>query len=253
MTFSPKFLIAILCCAILNLSAQEESGWQVHSHNDYAQHIPFWKAVSAGATSVEADVFLQGGELLVAHEPEEVQAGRTLQSLYLDPLRRAQEAGYLGEHSFQVLIDIKSEAYGTLQAIVDVLEQYPSLVSDPQIRFVISGNRPGMKEYGKYPKFIWFDHQRVEDLQTGVPLDRIALVSLNFRSVSAWNGEGTIPEAERQKIVSILSTVHGYGKPFRFWATPDTEAVWSVLAGMGLDFINTDKPFECVAFLTAQH
>ena len=252
MTFSAKFLTFIFCCTGLNLFAQEEPGWRVHSHNDYERHIPFWKAVSAGASSVEADLFLKDGMLLVAHEPGELQAGRTLQGLYLDPLSRAQEAGYLEGMELQILIDIKSEAYTTLKAIEKSLEEYPSLIADSHIRFVISGNRPSMKDYKNYPEFIWFDHQRVEDLASGAGLDRIALVSLNFRSVSAWDGQGSLPGPDRKKIEAILATVHRYGKPFRFWATPDTEAAWSALAGMGLDFVNTDKPFECVSFLTSR-
>ncbi|MCR9228698.1 MAG: alkaline phosphatase, partial [Flavobacteriaceae bacterium] len=32
------------------------------------------------------------------------------------------------------------------------------------------------------------------------------------------------------------------GKPFRFWATPDTKTAWARLAKLGVDYINTDHP-----------
>ena len=60
---------------------------RVHSHNDYAQKRPFWGAYEAGADSIEADVFLVDGELLVAHSRKELKKENTLRRLYLEPLR----------------------------------------------------------------------------------------------------------------------------------------------------------------------
>ena len=50
-------------------------GMLIHSHNDYAQKRPFWGAYEAGADSIEADVFLVDGELLVAHSRNESKNG----------------------------------------------------------------------------------------------------------------------------------------------------------------------------------
>lgn len=50
----------------------------VHSHNDYVQDVPFWKAISAGVSSVEADVFLMDGKLMVTHEKERIIDDRSL-------------------------------------------------------------------------------------------------------------------------------------------------------------------------------
>jgi alkaline phosphatase len=235
------------------LPAQGTGYARVHSHNDYEQKIPFWKALSAGATSIEVDVYLKGAILYVAHEPEEIQEGRTLESLYLEPLGRAGAAGYLDNIELQVLIDVKTEAYGTLDSVIRDLKKHPALLSAPGLRFVISGNRPDIADYEAYPDFIWFDHQRVDDLESDGTLDRVALVSLNFRSVSSWNGESSLSGMDRKKIRAILEKVHHQGKPFRFWATPDTELAWRELARMGADFINTDKPYECVVFLNFLH
>ena len=43
-------------------------------------------ALEQGFCSVEADIHLVNGELLVAHDRDEVKAGRTLEKLYLEPL-----------------------------------------------------------------------------------------------------------------------------------------------------------------------
>src|SRR5438552_6105912 len=58
-----------------------------HAHNDYEHKRPLFDALDHGFCSVEADIFLVEGQLLVAHNRSQTKPERTLQSLYLDPLR----------------------------------------------------------------------------------------------------------------------------------------------------------------------
>ena len=58
-----------------------------HAHNDYEHARPLAEALERGFCSVEADVYLVEGRLLVAHDRKDVKPERTLASLYLDPLR----------------------------------------------------------------------------------------------------------------------------------------------------------------------
>ncbi|KAJ5611507.1 hypothetical protein N7528_008612 [Penicillium herquei] len=57
-----------------------------HSHNDYWRRIPLYSALSAGCTSVEADIWPEEEELRVGHSRRTILEGQTLRSLYLDPL-----------------------------------------------------------------------------------------------------------------------------------------------------------------------
>ncbi|MCL6265001.1 hypothetical protein [Flagellimonas myxillae] len=115
-----RLVIFIVFSIAVVSHAQQEV--RIHSHNDYEQRVPFWDAFSAGAKSIEADVFFKDGELFVAHEREHIRMGRTLETLYLMPLKRAEKI-YGGEHlGFQLMIDVKTEAYITLEAIVAALE-----------------------------------------------------------------------------------------------------------------------------------
>jgi alkaline phosphatase len=66
--------------------AQNKAAFAVHSHNDYLQPVPFWDAFSAGCASIEVDVILQDGGLMVAHEKASIQAPRTFENLYLKPI-----------------------------------------------------------------------------------------------------------------------------------------------------------------------
>jgi hypothetical protein len=57
-----------------------------HSHNDYWRPIPFYSALSVGAVSVEADVWLYNNTLHVGHEQSALTAARTFDSLYVQPI-----------------------------------------------------------------------------------------------------------------------------------------------------------------------
>ena len=57
-----------------------------HAHNDYLHPRPLLDALEQGFGSVEADVFLVDGKLLVAHSILEIRHERTLEDLYLKPL-----------------------------------------------------------------------------------------------------------------------------------------------------------------------
>lgn len=74
--------------------ARVEPQAQAHAHNDYEHDRPLHDALDHGFTSVEADVYLVDGELLVAHDPWDVRPERSLRSLYLDPLRERVHAGH---------------------------------------------------------------------------------------------------------------------------------------------------------------
>ena len=229
--------------------AQNTHDFRIHSHNDYQQYIPFWKALSAGATSVEADIFLIGDSLYVAHDREEIDTLRTFEKLYLDPIRNSVALGIERPKKLQLLVDIKSEAYTTLDALLKTLQDYPEISKDTSISVVISGNRPIPADYVNYPDFILFDYQSLDAVTDPAILEKIGLISLNFQNYSGWNGKGRLTAEDFERVASIIKKAHGFEKPFRFWATPDFKTAWKALLHLGVDFINTDKPFECAQYL----
>src|SRR2546423_3555138 len=60
---------------------------RAHAHNDYEHTRPLLDALEHGFCSIEADIWLVDGKLLVAHHRDKVKPDRTLQALYLDPMR----------------------------------------------------------------------------------------------------------------------------------------------------------------------
>lgn len=231
--------------------AQSSQEYVIHSHNDYEQNIPFWKALSAGVSSLEADVLLVNDSLFVAHASSEIKPNRDLETLYLKPLVQALELNMLSDKTLQLLIDVKTEAYGTLKELVKTLEKYPTLISNEQIIIVISGNRPELKDYLNYPQYISFDYQNLEPVTNLDVLDKIALISLSFKKFTDWNGKGRLTASDYEVVSKTIQKAHEMKKPFRFWGTPDSKTAWKVFAKMGVDFINTDYPFECAQYLNS--
>ncbi|MDO6439264.1 alkaline phosphatase [Cyclobacterium sp. 1_MG-2023] len=239
---------------ILSLSGQifgQQRG--IHSHNDYLQDAPFWEAYANGATSIEADVILKGNTLYVAHEKESIKEGQTLTSLYLDPLLKAKNLGLGSQKPLQLLVDLKTEAYSTLDKVLEVIQPYEELWEDPQnpfVKIVISGNRPKVADYTNYPFPVFFDYQSLTEL-ADLPLEKIELFSLSFKDYSQWNGKGRLVDQDIEKIKKVVDKVHALGKPFRFWATPDSKTSWKALSELGIDFINTDNPYAANEYLSS--
>jgi len=111
-----------IACAILALSsilirtsiaADVTPLGNVHAHNDYEHPRPLFDAMDCGICSFEADIHLVGGKLLVAHSRAAVKPDRTLQSLYLDPMKkRISENGgrlYRNGPPVWLLIDFKGD------------------------------------------------------------------------------------------------------------------------------------------------
>lgn len=231
-----------------------------HSHNDYKQDVPFFKAYYAGMESIEADVFLKDGQLYVAHEEREIQDGRTLEVLYLKPLyeRFKANGGQVfadSSKSLQLVIDIKEDHQHVIPALIKILQPYMGMVADNAygegVRIVLSGDMPAPNHYVNYPDFISFDGRPNVPYQPD-ELGRIAMISNDMGAYTHWNGKGRLKEEERQKMHAVVEAAQKLGKPFRFWATPDSKNTWIELEKLGVTWINTDHPEELRNWLDHQ-
>jgi len=227
-----------------------------HSHNDYERPGAFTQAYKAGFGSVEADIHLKDGKLYVAHDDDDIDQRSTLESVYLQPLDVVlkQNKGRIykdKQKGLQLLVDIKTEALSTLDALILLLQQYPSIISNKNINIVISGNRPPPSAFASYPSFIWFDGRPSEQYDDAAG-KKLGLISDNYYKYARWNGAGDILEKEKLALKTVVDKAHAMGKPFRFWATPDTEASWKLFMELGVDFINTDKVTDLANFINKQ-
>ena len=223
---------------------------KAHAHNDYYHDRPLFDALANGFASVEADVFLVDGDLLVAHSRDELKTDRTLRALYLDPLtERVRTNGHVqpGAERFTLHIDIKSGGPETYHAISILLGTYGDLftrvedgiVTHGAIDVVISGNRPRALMESETLRFAGYDG-RLSDIDSDAPAHFMPLISDNWKRHFTWDGKGTIPTQEREKLAQIVEKVHAKGRKIRLWATPETTAMWAELLRVDADFINTD-------------
>ena len=234
-----------------------------HAHNDYEHTRPLFDALDQGFTSVEADIYLVGDQLLIGHTSSSLKPERTLEKLYLDPLRELAHANggniYRNGPPFYLLIDVKTAAQPTYKRLHDVLSRYADVLTTVRdgkaearaITVVVSGNRdkPAMLE--QKVRFAGLDG-RAADLDSKDPADLMPWISDRWGALFTWKGEGTMPAADRAHLQEMVRKAHSQGKLIRFWATPENEAFWGELYSAGVDLINTDKLAELSAFLGKQ-
>ncbi|TDD14935.1 phosphatidylinositol-specific phospholipase C/glycerophosphodiester phosphodiesterase family protein [Nonomuraea diastatica] len=244
----------LLAAAPAQAAGRPEPLPRAHAHNDYEHERPLLDALDHGFTSVEADIYLVDGELRVGHDPEDLRPGRTLQSLYLDPLiRRARHGSVFPgtRQRLQLLVDIKNNGEATYTELDRVLKAYKRMlttyhkgkVRPGAVTVVVSGERPRELMAGQDRRYAFYDG-RMDDLGQGDP-GLIPLISDNWTNHFSWLGEGEMPAAERAKLREIVTTAHRDGQRVRFWATPDTagaarDALWRELVAADVDHINTD-------------
>ncbi|MFF2227356.1 phosphatidylinositol-specific phospholipase C/glycerophosphodiester phosphodiesterase family protein [Streptomyces globisporus] len=241
-----------------------------HAHNDYLHPRPLHDALAHGFTSVEADIFLVDGELLVAHEPATLDPTRTLASLYLDPLAALVRAGHGSVHPhhrtpLQLLIDIKADGVAAYHELDRQLRRHQRMLTRYQhgrvvpraVTAVISGDRAARAPMEAQRTRLAFYDGRLDDLGTPAPASFAPLVSANWTQNFSWLGTGPFPRAERDRLRTLVTTAHREGRRIRFWATPDVagperKAVWSELLAAGVDHLNTDDLAGLEEFLRAR-
>lgn len=240
---------------------------RAHAHNDYLHARPLHDALAHGFTSVEADIFLVDGELLVAHEPETLDPARTLVSLYLDPLLARVRAHHGSVHAghrapLQLLIDIKTDGAAAYLALDQLLRRYRPILTrydrgrirSGAVTPVISGDRAArVPMEAQTTRYAFYDG-RPDDLGSAAPASFIPLISGNWTQAFSWLGTGPFPTAERDRLHTFVSAAHAAGQRVRFWGTPDIagpqrDAVWAELLAAGVDHLNTDDLAGLEAFL----
>lgn len=222
-----------------------------HAHHDYEHKRPLLDALDQGFASVEADLFLIDGELLVAHHVLLVNKQRTLERLYLEPLwQRFKQYGDTvlpGAQTFTLLIDIKRDGSATYAALEKSLFKYREMMSvtidgvfkPGAVTVIISGDRPIQQIKQSNPRYAGIDG-RHGDLSSEEPAELIPLISENWSNHFQFRGVGQMSDEERLKLREMVAQAHAGSRRLRFWGTPDYEKMWMELRAANVDLIGTD-------------
>ena len=178
-----------------------------------------------------------------------------------------------------MLLDVKTGAEMVFQAVHELLESYQA--TEPQvftawfdgdggsftkkqgaIKAIVSGSKPSPEWtvlFGRTKKggrLLGLDFQSsVDDLRADTfPNSVFPLVSHDFKdAIGGVDHTPTLAEitpGQHAKISAFVEAAHAKARPLRFWSTDDSEEMWDMLAGHGVDLINTDHLPELRAYLT---
>jgi alkaline phosphatase len=220
----------------------------IFAHNDYLKPRPFVNAFELKVAYIEADIFLEKGQLLVAHTKREIDPSKTLESMYLQSLSQKVKEGNGKLYGVTLMIDLKTNGAATMDVLTKTLERYPALLACDGLWITLSGDYPPPSEWKKYPDYITFDGRPNVDY-TQDQVNRIKLISTSFATVSRWNGKGEIPSKDTEKIRQTVDWAHRLGKPMRFWASPDFANAWEKFGKAGVDILNSDNIDELSRYL----
>ena len=237
--------LLILITALCTAGAQVK----IHAHNDFSKPLPLFDALQQHSFSIEVDIFLVKGQLLVGHTMKETTKKKTLSSLYINPIISLfkKHHGFISADSSyktSLVIDIKQNGPEVLQELVKIFQPLRSYfdrsVNPHAVQLIISGDRGPISEWKNYPAYFYFDGRPFEEYDQNA-IDKIAMISDNYyKYLNARNNNG-----DSIKISAVVKKANDLNKPFRFWGSPDSETVWNLLHRCGADIINTDKVREC--------
>ena len=220
-----------------------------HSHNDYWRPLPFYSALSVGAVSVEADVWLYGDTLHVGHEESALTNERTFQSLYVEPilnvlskenpnssfLTEPTKNGVYDTDSSQTLylyVDVKTDGETTFPHVVRTLEPLHSAgylttwngsgVTPGAVTVIGTGNTPLNQIQGVNNRYYFYDAPlpylatTFSNITSGVSLT----ANWGFADIFGEVREESFNATQMQILKQQVATAHGKGIMVRYWDQP---------------------------------
>jgi len=224
------------------------------AHNDYRHKHPLFDALENGFTNIEADIFLKNNKLIVAHVFPYFKGKRTLENLYFKPLseRIALNNGKVYENYNKpviLMIDIKTNANDTYEALKPLLEKYSSILTHLEdgkvvygaVTVVLSGHKPYDMIGSEQSRLAFIDEDLRKVSRDTTMTNMFTMASCKYSRMLKWDGKGAFPVAERNKLCTFVAIAHRMGEKVRLWASPEKKAVWDELLKCGVDLINTDR------------
>lgn len=236
------------------------------AHNDYYHKRPLFDALDNGYTSIEADIFLEDDELIVAHINPFFRSGKTLESMYLKPLAEhiAKNNGRVYKDYDEpviLMIDIKTAADDTYAALKLLLKRYSAIltgydhgiISPGAVTVVLSGHKPYKRIKAEKSRLAFIDEDLRKTGQDTTSANVYKLSSCKYSKVLSWDGRGSIPDNEQKRLCAYVAMAHRFGKKVRLWASPENSIVWEELLKCGVDLINTDQLVALKNFLATRN
>ena len=234
-----------------------------HAHNDYQHADPCVGAIALGFRSLEVDVHPVGDDLLVGHDPEDLVPERTIERLYLEPLRAWCDATAAtdateAEPPLTLLVDIKRHPARTLELLLAKLEPLRPLLSHVadgamvpgRLTVILSGSRP-IAEVAAMENRVVFIDGRPTDLDRNPPVTLMPLISGSYGLTLRTPLIGPLTDEASARLHALVEKTHAQGRRLRFWGHLEDPQIWSTLVDAGVDLIGTDDRPQLAAWLRA--
>jgi alkaline phosphatase len=204
-----RYLFCLALLHTLTLFAQQPV--RIHSHNDYDQPEPFTNAWRNKAYIIEADVY-PDDSLYVSHEKADIKPGKTLVSVYLQPIEAlfAKHHGYISDdtaYAPMLMIDIKENNAVVIPQLVKLLELrrevFDRSVNLHAVQVVLSGERGPQQQWNQWPSYILFDGRPYERYDSAT-LQRVAFISDTYTNYANDNNIA----ATEKRLKELADKVH---------------------------------------------
>lgn len=230
-------ILALAGLFCIPASAQEPCRLQAYAHNDYENRRPLLNAVESGYSGVEVDYYLVNGQLLVGHDLSQLSRDRTLQSLYLEPLRDlARRQGPLcgPEKRFLLNIEAKQTSRAAFDSLQGMLSRYPDLFGPHGwVEVILVGWTPPIDSIGDAR--IQYRVERVEQLDSIPPDPRITMISVRFSDLLRYPDRST--EFRQRMTALVRQTRLVPNRRLRVYEVPYDSVIYRALLNAGVDLI----------------
>jgi hypothetical protein len=242
-----------------------------YAHNDYRNARPLVDALELGYCGVEVDVFVERGRLMVAHNRYEIRRGRTLESLYLMPLRAwiRQRAPSPRDPAFVLNVEMKTSGLEAYRALHHLLEGYADILTVVEsgneragpVRVILVGYHPPFEWLAQQPRRFVAVQRHYADLTSEDrrwPGHLLALVSQRYADAFSWDGSGAVPTEFSDSLARLVAARGSVpGRILRVYEVPLREPIVRALLEGGVDLLGVKKIHEGAEILrrieTAPH
>lgn len=255
----------------------------IHSHNDYWRDVPFYTALSVGAISVEADVWLVNNTLYVGHEQSALSTARTFDGLYIQPILdtlhrenpttafvsgSSTKNGVFDTSSGQTLylfVDVKTDGPSTWPYVVKALQPLraagylttwngTAFTAGP-VTVVGTGNTPLDQVQPVQNRDYFFDANLalLSTTQSNITASVSPIASTQFSKYFGTINGTSFNSSQLATLYSHLSVANAKGIAARYWDTPawpikTRNTVWSTLIEAGVGLLNADDLPEAAGY-----
>ncbi|KAG8720547.1 hypothetical protein FRC08_018900 [Ceratobasidium sp. 394] len=228
----------------------------IHSHNDYWRDVPLYSAISVGAISVEADVWMWDNDLFVGHDPSSLSKKRTFSSLYVQPLLSILKQqnpstsfpytnntrnGVFDTTTGQTLylfVDVKTDGNSTWPMVIEQLaplrdggwlsywDEEAGALKSGAVTVIGTGNTPFSQilAYSTPHRDVFYDAP-ITAFTSGTPgeynTSSVIIASGSLASaLGAPMSGSTFSDAELASLTNQVQGAHAAGVKVRYWETP---------------------------------